>query len=184
MTDFMPTRLESNESLRNTWRSFLKHFDSRWDSNTFPEDDYPIFYSDCLSGIDIQKMEHAKASIIFSFDMFSGGRGHGSGQDHEFRVTLVIKREENLYDSIALDLVDAVLDTFEDDYIPLYNFYTTDGEEIRETAIPTGDDFPLYPAFSRVELDEAFAEYETLKVLHIYFEVYADRSGRTIDLRG
>lgn len=177
---FTPKRLASSCSLRNTWRSFLKHFSERWDVTAFPSNLFPVFYSDCLTDRDEDMLKHAKAGLMFSFSTFAGGRGD---EDHEFYITLIIKRDENIYDSLAMDLVDAVIDVFEDDYIPLYNFYTEDGVEIRETASPTGDDFPLFPIFTRVDLDEAFADNEIFKVLHIYIDVASSRSTRTIDLR-
>jgi len=129
---------------------------------------------------DEDRLKDAKAAIMFSFNSFAGGRGSA---DHEFSITLIIKRDENVYDNLALDLVDAVIDVFENDYIPLYNFYTTDGVEIRETASPTGDDFPLTPLFTSVELDEGFLDPEMYKVLHIFIDLNVDRHNRTIDIR-
>lgn len=185
MTPFIPTRLEQNCSFRNTWRSFLRYFDERWPVEYFPTKEYPIYYSDCLTEIDEERVKDAKAVIIFSFNTFSGGRG---SEDHEFMITVRIKRDENIYDSIALNVVDAIMDVFDvspfsGGYIPLYNFYTPDGVETRATASPTGDDFPLIPIFSRVETDDSYDDYETFKTLHVYINVKVDRSNRTIDLQ-
>lgn len=170
-TEVLVPPLPRNLSMNNHWRSFLAHFVRCWNTDTWPAKTYPVFTYPDLTETDRNKMTLAKAWVVFSYQYFSGGRGKSP---HVFNITLCVKRHENTYDALLLQMADAIQQCFEIEAgIPVYDFSVNPAERIGELL--------MFPAFAGMEEDRSMSTME-VKAATLVYEVAADMWNRQVDL--
>lgn len=172
----MVEKLNIEESIENQWRSFTWHFSKYWDSARWPEADFPVFPYFDMTNEDRAQAKTAKAWITFKPLMFVGGRGEDS--DNDCGIYVFVKRTENVYDRLLLQLMDSILEVYENTDIALYDFR---GENIQNPEASVSD-YPLYPIFVSAEEDPEYSDNDT-RCFEMLFSLAGLRPRRRIDLR-
>ena len=169
--------LNPEESLVNQWRSFLRYFSENWDTTSWPSDDFPVFPYRTMLESDRARITRARGYIVLMYDSFVGGRGYN--EDNIYLIRACVKHEENLYDSLILNLADSIISVYEGAVVSLYDFR---GSKV-DNPVKVDPEEITFPIYTTAEVNEEAAD-EDFMCLDIVFNVAGLRPSRKVDLRG